>query len=503
MLPRLVAAFVVLLAAPVFAQGSGAGTSTTTTCTAGAMMASLGLVVPFKGKNQNIAASSNTTVFDTAECVCQTGDIQLQIQITMGYPASMANGQVQIWEGPSCDNQLNRTNGTCAMITSASVNFNSFVTGTTSSSAYLNINIPSGPLFNPNNSATMCPMGQQLANNFYMLFAPPGTDITTMPQVCSITLGENTQTPNPITNITVSAGDSAVSLGWTAPTGVGEQVPFEYQILCADANGNPIPGKDTSVRGYSVCVNGTIQRRTNYVTSSASGTTVTDGGTAVDGGEVPFNPPVGPEDVQTDALDGGTDDAGAQTITNSDFAKSLDPAFICSGEIKPAGTTLSARVDKLTNHQTYQFVVLAIDQAGNAVASPVQIGTPQPTEDLYTRYRDAGGTASGFCFVATAAFGSYEDRYVHVLRDFRDDVLLPTSTGRAFVGWYYAHSPPLADFIARHYAARVAAQLLLWPVIGVAALIVYTSVWFKALLGALLLAWIVRRRRARSVGARA
>jgi hypothetical protein len=503
MLRRLVAAVLPLLFAGVaHAQMS---TSATTTCTAGAMMANIGLVVPFNGSAQNIASTSNTTVFGIAECECQTNDILLQLQITMAYPQSMANGQLQLWAGPSCDNQLNRTNGTCSQITSSTVNFNSFVTGTTSTSAYLNINIPAGPLYAPSMIGT-CPMGQQLANNFYLLFAPPGTDITTMPQVCSITLGQNTQTPFAITSVNVSAGDSAVSLNWTAPVGVGEQVPFEYQVLCADANGLPIPGQNTSDRGYSVCLNGAIQRRTNYVIAGSGATTTTDdAGTPQPtpdlGPKEPAPPALGPDDVHTDAVgDMGVADGGV-VITDSTFATTLDPAFLCSGEIKPTGTQLSFRVSGLTNQQTYQFVVLAIDQSGNAIASPVLLGTPTPTEDLYTRYRDAGGTASGFCFIATAAFGSYEDRYVKVLRDFRDEILLPTESGHDFVDWYYEHSPPWASFIADHYAARVATQLLLWPVIGVAALIVYTTAWQKLLFCALLLALVLRKRLRKSVRA--
>jgi hypothetical protein len=501
---RSLAAAVLLLTATAHAQtGTGTGTGATTTCTAGAMMASLGLVVPFNGASHNVATTSNGTVFDTAECQCQTNDIQLQIQVTAAYPQSMAAGQLEIFVGPSCDNQLNRTNGTCQQLTGLSLDFMSFVNGVTQTSTYLNVNIPSGPLFNPNNAGSAnCPLGQILVNNFYMLFAPPGVDITTMPQVCSITLGQNLQTPLPVTGVSVSAGDTAVTLSWTAPTGVGEQVPFEYQILCADADGNPI-GKDTSVRAYSVCLDpatNNISRRTNYVTASGTGTVTDDGGvTNPDlGMKVPINPPPEPEDVHTEAA---PDDGGAQPITNSDFAKTLDPAFICSGEIKPTGLNITARVDGLVNHQTYQFVILAVDQNGNAIASPVLVGTPQPTEDLYTRYRDAGGTASGFCFIATAAFGSYEDRYVRVLRDFRDEVLLPNAVGRDIVDWYYTTSPPLAHFIEQHYWARVGTQMLLWPVIGVAALVTYTSPWEKALLCTLLVAFLLRRRFAKAVRA--
>jgi hypothetical protein len=120
-------------------------------------------------------------------------------------------------------------------------------------------------------------------------------------------------------------------------------------------------------------------------------------------------------------------------------------------------------------------------------------GTPAPSEDLYRRLYADGAHPHGFCFVATAAFGSYESRYVKVLRDFRDEVLLSTDEGRAFVDWYYQHSPPAADWIREHRAARIATQMALWPVIGVAAFWLYVPLWIKLLALALLSARIFRR----------
>jgi hypothetical protein len=377
------------------------------------------------------------------------------------------------------------------------VDFTTFVTGTPNTSALINVPIASKNLFNPLMPDATCPANQLSSNNFYLLFAPGGDFSDTNIISCKLPLQENTQQPNQPTGLSLSAGDSAVSISWSQPQGSGETVPVSYQVLCATADGQPIPGVTHTTQAYSVCdtANGVILRRNNYVTSGSTITT-DDGGVAVApdlGAALLPPPPIEPQDVHTDALDGGTDDAGV-TVTNSDFASTLDPSFICSEEIKPTGANLSTRIKGLTNNVPYQFVVVSIDSFGNPTAGPLLIGTPQPTEDLYKRYRSQGGTASGFCFIATAAFGSYEDRYVKVLRDFRDEVLLPTSGGRAFVDWYYQSSPPAADWIGDHYAARVGVQMLLWPVIGVAALIVYTTAWQKALLCTLLLAFLLRKR---------
>lgn len=76
-----------------------------------------------------------------------------------------------------------------------------------------------------------------------------------------------------------------------------------------------------------------------------------------------------------------------------------------------------------------------------------------------------GSGGSGGCFIATAAFGSYLDPQVVVLRRFRDQVLMRSAAGRAFVAWYYRVSPPLAGYIRDRAALRALARTALTPVV--------------------------------------
>ena len=76
-----------------------------------------------------------------------------------------------------------------------------------------------------------------------------------------------------------------------------------------------------------------------------------------------------------------------------------------------------------------------------------------------------GGGGGGGCFIATAAFGSYIDPNVQVLRDFRDEYLLTNSLGRVFVRFYYEVSPSLAEYIREHEGLRTATRLGLVPVV--------------------------------------
>jgi hypothetical protein len=78
-----------------------------------------------------------------------------------------------------------------------------------------------------------------------------------------------------------------------------------------------------------------------------------------------------------------------------------------------------------------------------------------------------GGNRSGVggCFIATAAYGTYIEPEVMVLREFRDDYLLPNAIGKSFVDFYYRTSPPIAHYIGDHEALRTMTRWSLTPVI--------------------------------------
>ncbi|MBF8259756.1 MAG: hypothetical protein HW377_2130, partial [Actinobacteria bacterium] len=79
------------------------------------------------------------------------------------------------------------------------------------------------------------------------------------------------------------------------------------------------------------------------------------------------------------------------------------------------------------------------------------------------------------CFIATAAYGSAMDPEVRTLRRFRDAWLLTNPGGRAFTSVYYRMSPPLAEWIARRPALRVAARYCLVPAVLFAELALDTA----------------------------
>jgi hypothetical protein len=111
-----------------------------------------------------------------------------------------------------------------------------------------------------------------------------------------------------------------------------------------------------------------------------------------------------------------------------------------------------------------------------------------------------GGGGSGGCFIASAAYGSFLDRHVHSLRDFRDRWLTRNPMGRYLVQAYYATSPRAAHWIKGHRNIRTLTRIALVPIVAIAQLHLHRTLIFYLILATLIspLAWthwLARRRK--------
>ena len=152
-----------------------------------------------------------------------------------------------------------------------------------------------------------------------------------------------------------------------------------------------------------------------------------------------------------------------------------------------------ARLGGLANGETVYVALAELDDYDNE--GPVSLavpGVPQDVSDFFEEYAASGGREKGgFCFIATAAYGSYWHPFVGSLRRFRDSVLGQSEWGRDFISFYYGWSPALAEVIEDTPHLRAMFRVLLAPLAIAAWFIVDLSWWEKLLV--LALAWLALR----------
>ena len=122
------------------------------------------------------------------------------------------------------------------------------------------------------------------------------------------------------------------------------------------------------------------------------------------------------------------------------------------------------------------------DPSGLAIISETADTTTTDNNVSSSGSSDSSGSGGG-CFIATAAYGSYLEPEVKVLRDFRDRFLINFAAGRYLVRQYYELSPPIARYISQHEGIRIVVRILLTPVVyGI------KYIWLVAVILLLLLA---------------
>ncbi len=145
------------------------------------------------------------------------------------------------------------------------------------------------------------------------------------------------------------------------------------------------------------------------------------------------------------------------------------------------GDTTEVILSGMENGAKYYMRVTVTDETGTESPLSAEVSaTPVETLGLADAKDDTEG-----CFIATAAYGSYEHRYVKVLRDFRDQVLLTTKPGRSIVDTYYKYSPSIAAQIAESPFMRSIVRAFITPLTAYA-IISMSPAW--SLQSALLLA---------------
>jgi subtilisin family serine protease len=184
----------------------------------------------------------------------------------------------------------------------------------------------------------------------------------------------------------------------------------------------------------------------------------------------------------------GTSMAAPHVAGIAGLIKAMNPA-LTNLEIKnailnsvDAVCTLEGKIATLGRVNAYKALLLA---RGN------EDGMTEGAAACHIPSNDGGGGGGG-CFIATAAYGTIMHSHVQALRRFRDNYLLTSLPGRAFVDLYYKYSPPIADTISKSDSLRAATRVMLMPLVMTVAF-PYPSL--GVFLGLLSVSLVVMRRR--------
>jgi len=113
--------------------------------------------------------------------------------------------------------------------------------------------------------------------------------------------------------------------------------------------------------------------------------------------------------------------------------------------------------------------IQCVADAQSGLQSKMQ-GTPQQTQQQ----------SKGGCLIATAAFGSEMAPQVQFLRELRDNTVLQTESGSAFMTgfnqFYYSFSPAVADYERENPAFKEAVKITLTPLLASLALLQYADI---------------------------
>jgi len=184
-----------------------------------------------------------------------------------------------------------------------------------------------------------------------------------------------------------------------------------------------------------------------------------------------------PPSVTTVAPFNGARGVGKATSVTATFSEAMNAATINSATVTLQGVSGTVSYNATTRKATF---VPDEELAPNTtyvatLSTDIQDSEGEPLAAAYTWSFTTtsgvipiggGGGGGGGCFIATAAYGSPQEKHVLVLRQFRDTCLMNSAPGRKLVALYYLYSPPLARTIENNRTLRTSVRYALLPAVA-------------------------------------
>jgi len=163
------------------------------------------------------------------------------------------------------------------------------------------------------------------------------------------------------------------------------------------------------------------------------------------------------------------------------------------GEVGKLGVSIETMQIKTGQQKTFQFTpevltwtqeYLVLEKIGNEMSELIQYDQEnnrmfdENNVGMYLSFavlppqniQDPTTSEGGGCLIATAAYGSEMSPQVQLLREIRDNQLMNTESGSAFMGMfndvYYSFSPIIADYERENPLFKEAVKLSLTPMIS-------------------------------------
>ena len=112
--------------------------------------------------------------------------------------------------------------------------------------------------------------------------------------------------------------------------------------------------------------------------------------------------------------------------------------------------------------------------------SEERIGQAEQGASMAGSIKDKVGSLGGGCLIATATYGSEFAPQVQMLREIRDNVILETNSGTAFMTafnqFYYSFSPTIADYERENPVFKEAVKLTITPLLTSLSILNYVDI---------------------------